>query len=159
MSYCIAFSIDGATDVTRRYVRNAADHGADRNRCPEEVLMYITNKIKSMRRETMSKEERKNLIIQDEREERELRGYVVQALAASIGRILPSNGNAGAGEEIKLPERRSGAQAWREARGRDIRGDERRRKWKPARSSTKGRTLNATIPPNDFLYYSSSGTG
>ena len=117
MSYCIAFSIDGATDVTRRYVRNAADHGADRNRCPEEVLMFITNEIKRMRRETMSKEERKKLIIQDEREERELRGYVVQALAASIGRMFPPNGNAGAGEEIKLPERRSGAQAWREARG------------------------------------------
>ena len=121
MSYCIAFSIDGATDVTRRYVRNADDHGADRNKCPEEVLMFITNEIKKMRRATMSKEERKRLIIEDEREERELRGYVVQALAASIGRIFPNNGQAGAtattGEEIKLPARRSGTETWREARG------------------------------------------
>ncbi len=117
MSYCIAFSIDGATDVTRRYVRNAADHGADRNKCPEEVLMFITNEIKRMRRETMSKEERKRLIIEDEREEKELRGYVVQALAASIGRMFPANGNASAGGEIKLPASRSGTEAWREARG------------------------------------------
>ena len=117
MSYCIAFSIDGATDVTRRYVRNAADHGADRNKCPEEVLIFITNEIKRMRRENMSKEERKRLIIEDEREEKELRGYVVQALAASIGRMFPANGNASARGEIKLPASRSGAEAWREARG------------------------------------------
>lgn len=116
MSYCIAFSIDGATDVTRRYVRNAADHGADRNRCPEEVLMFIINEIRRMRRETMSKEERKNLIIQDEREEKELRGYVVQALAASIGKMFTPNGTRGAGQEIKVPERRNGAQVWRDAR-------------------------------------------
>ena len=63
----------------------------------------------------MPKEERKRLIIEDEREERELRGYVVQALAASIGRMFPTNGNAGA--EIKLPASRNGAEAWREARG------------------------------------------
>ena len=115
MSYCIAFSIDGATDVTRRYVRNAADHGADRNKCPEEVLIFITNEIKRMRRENMPKDERKRLIIEDEREEKELRGYVVQALAASIGRMFPPNGSAGG--EIKLPESRNGAEAWREVRG------------------------------------------
>lgn len=119
MSYCIAFSIDGATDVTRRYVRNAASHGVERNRCPEEVLMFITNEIKRMRRETMLKDERKRLLIEDEREERELRGLVVQALAAEIGKMLPTGPNGG-GEAIKVPEqaaRRSGAQAWREARG------------------------------------------
>ncbi|CAD6580782.1 MAG: peptide-N4-(N-acetyl-beta-glucosaminyl)asparagineamidase [Alectoria sarmentosa] len=119
MSYCVAFSIDGATDVTRRYVRNAASHGAERNRCPEEVLMFITNEIKRMRRETMLKDERKRLLIEDEREEKELRGFVVQALAAEIGKMLPTGRNGG-GEGIKVPEqagRRSGAQVWREARG------------------------------------------
>ena len=115
MSYCIAFSIDGATDVTRRYVRNAADHGAERNKCPEEVLIFITNEVKRMRRENMPKDERKRLLIEDEREERELSGYVVKALAASIGRMFPSNGNAGG--DIKVPESRNGAEAWREAGG------------------------------------------
>ena len=126
MSYCIAFSIDGATDVTRRYVRNAADHGADRNRCPEEVLLYIINEVRRMRRETMPKEERRRIFIEDEREEKELRGYVVQALAASIGNmlpggsgsILPGGGNGGAGGgEVKLPARQTGAETWRAARG------------------------------------------
>ena len=125
MSYCIAFSIDGATDVTRRYVRNAASHGVDRNRCPEEVLLFVTAEIKRMRRETMLKDERKRLLIEDEREEKELRGYVVQALAAEIGKMLPMGRNGdgegnGGGEDIKVPEqpaRRSGTQAWREARG------------------------------------------
>lgn len=117
MSYCIAFSIDGATDVTRRYVRNAADHGADRNKCPEEVLMFITNEIRRMRRETMPKDERKRLIIEDEREEKELRGYVIQALAASIGKMLPQGGNGSGGEEIKLPTRTTGAQEWINSRG------------------------------------------
>jgi len=116
LSYCIAFSIDGATDVTRRYVRNAADHGADRNRCPEEVLMFITNEIRRMRRETMLKDERKRLFIEDEREEKELRGYVIQALAASIGKMLPRGGRS-EGEEIKLPTRATGAQEWINSRG------------------------------------------
>ena len=129
MSYCIAFSIDGATDVTRRYVRNAASHGAERSKCPEEVLMYVTTEIKRMRRASMLKEERKRLLIEDEREERELQSFVIQALAAEIGKMLPGgrngepsdrNGGGGAGEDIKVPEqpaRRSGTQAWREARG------------------------------------------
>ena len=119
MSYCIAFSIDGATDVTRRYVRNAASHGAERNKCPEEVLMYVTTEIKRMRRASMLKDEQKRLLIEDDREERELQGFVVQALAAEIGKMLPT-GRGGGGEDIKVPEqsaRRSGAQAWREARG------------------------------------------
>ena len=119
MSYCIAFSIDGATDVTRRYVRNAASHGAVRNRCPEEVLMYVTTEIKRMRRASMLKDERKRLLIEDEREEKELQGFVVHALAAEITKMLPT-GRSGGGEDIKVPEqpaRRSGTQAWREARG------------------------------------------
>ncbi|KAL6716678.1 Protein png1 [Lecanora helva] len=121
MSYCVAFSIDGATDVTRRYVRNASLHGTDRNRCPEEVLLYIVSEIRRMRRESLSKEERKRLIIEDEREEKELRGYVVQALAASIGNMLPGGSGGGErnpdGQEIKMPRRTTGVEIWRLARG------------------------------------------
>ncbi len=136
MSYCIAFSTDGATDVTRRYVRNAAAHGADRNKCPEEVLMYITQEIKQKRRENVLKDQRKTLLIEDDREERELRNYVIKSRAAEIGRMLPvgtdgsrpgGQGGPGAGdEEQKLPARRSGAQAWREARGEDGRAENER---------------------------------
>ena len=89
-----------------------------------------------MRRETMLKDERKRLLIEDEREERELRGFVVQALAAEIGKMLPT-GQSRPGEEIKVPEqmgRRSGAQAWREARGENGRDDAER-----DRSSREGR--------------------
>lgn len=73
--------------------------------------MFITNEIRRMRRETMLKDERKRLFIEDEREEKELRGYVIQALAASIGKMLPRGGRSG-GEEIKLPTRATGAQEW-----------------------------------------------
>ncbi|KAL8973285.1 MAG: hypothetical protein Q9197_002427 [Variospora fuerteventurae] len=118
MSYCIAFSAEGATDVTRRYVRDASKHGLDRNRCPEEVLVWITDEIKKLQRENASKEDRRRLIIEDHREEKELRGYVVQALAAEIGRInISGQPAAPAGEEQKLPERVSGDRAWRAARG------------------------------------------
>lgn len=117
MSYCIAFSADGATDVTRRYVRDAAKHGLDRNRCPEEVLVWITDDIKRMRRENTAKEDRRRLVIEDHREEKELRGYVVQALAAQIGQINLSGQPSSSGEEQKLPERVSGSRDWREARG------------------------------------------
>lgn len=117
MSYCIAFSADGATDVTRRYVRNASKHGLDRNRCPEEVLVWITDEIKKLRRENVGKDDRRRLIIEDHKEEKELRGYVVGALAAEIGRINLSDQTSSTGEEQKVPGRVSGSQAWREARG------------------------------------------
>lgn len=91
MSYCIAFSIDGATDVTRRYVRNHGKYGLDRTKAPEEVMIWITNDLKRMRRESLSKEERRRLIKEDDREEKELRGYVAQALAVEVANMLPSS--------------------------------------------------------------------
>lgn len=116
MSYCIAFSNEGATDVTRRYVRNATAHGHDRNGCPEEVLLWIINEIRQMRRKNLTKQERSRLIAEDLREERELRGYVVAALTAEMGRILPSVTST-SGQQPKLPAGLSDAAAWQEARG------------------------------------------
>ena len=119
MSYCIAFSNDGVTDVTRRYVRDPATHGAPRNRAPEEVLHYILNEIRQSRRSILSKEERRRLIKEDERENRELCGYVVQSLVTEIEHKITSasRGIPNAGTDVKLPVRQSGSAAWRQARG------------------------------------------
>ncbi|KAK2742507.1 peptide-N4-(N-acetyl-beta- glucosaminyl)asparagine amidase [Onygenales sp. PD_40] len=104
MAYCIAFSIDGATDVTRRYVRNPAKHGMDRTRAPEEVLLWVIQEIRRMRRENLSKEERRRLMKEDEREERELRCYMAQAIATEINNLLPSGlPNNARSDETKLP--------------------------------------------------------
>lgn len=130
MSYCIGFSIDGATDVTRRYVRNHANHGLDRTKAPEEVLIWITNEIRRMRRESLSKEERRRLIKEDEREEKELRGYVAQAIAVEFANLLPGSptspintGVTVTTEDQKHPAgRQSGSAEWIQARGEGGRG-------------------------------------
>ncbi|KAK2749885.1 peptide-N4-(N-acetyl-beta- glucosaminyl)asparagine amidase [Myotisia sp. PD_48] len=103
MAYCIAFSIDGATDVTRRYVRNPVKHGMDRSRAPEEVLLWVIHEIRRMRRENLSKEEGRRLMKEDEREEKELRGYMAQALATEISNLLPNASQISTSDELKIP--------------------------------------------------------
>ena len=110
--------MDGATDVTRRYVRNASMHGAERNRAPEEVLLWIINEIRRTRLENFSKEERRRLFIEDEKEEKELRDYVIQALAASIGNSLSGQMN-NARQEPKHPTHQTGAAIWQQAQADD----------------------------------------
>jgi peptide-N4-(N-acetyl-beta-glucosaminyl)asparagine amidase len=132
MSYCIAFSIDGATDVTNRYVRKA-EQSVERNRCPEEVLLHIIQEIRNFRRAKLSKEERFRLEKEDSRESRELRGYIVAAISQSLvldlrGVDMSMNGanhlhvqdkqklSVELSDEQKTG-RRSGAQEWIDSRG------------------------------------------
>jgi peptide-N4-(N-acetyl-beta-glucosaminyl)asparagine amidase len=106
MAYCIAFSIDGATDVTRRYVRSSAK-ALDRTRAPEEVTRWITEEITRKRRERLSPEARQTLKQEDEREERELQSYVVQAIAVDVTSMLPEGPPPAASNETTRPSAES----------------------------------------------------
>ena len=87
MAYCIAFSIDGATDVTRRYVRKP-EQALDRTQCSEEALLSIIHTIRALRRSQMVKEEVFKLEAEDEQEEEELQAYIVRALTEGITGIV-----------------------------------------------------------------------
>lgn len=106
MAYCIAFSHDGVTDVTRRYVRNTRSHALPRERCPEEVLLYILNEIRGKRRDRLNPEDIKRLEKEDRAEERELQLCVMQTVAME-GRVL-APGSGSMGVEKRLVPRQSG---------------------------------------------------
>lgn len=91
MAYCIAFSNDGATDVTRRYVRKPAEHGLPRTRCPEECLLWMMYEIRKIRRDGMHKPDQQRLRAEDEREERELTSYVAHSIARDMIQSLPGS--------------------------------------------------------------------
>lgn len=85
MVYVIAFSVDGATDITRRYVtRMSSFRENPRKRCSEEVLAYILKEIKTLRRREFSAEYTARLEKEDRREERELNAFVISSLTTEF---------------------------------------------------------------------------
>ncbi|OAA73484.1 peptidase (PNG1) [Cordyceps fumosorosea ARSEF 2679] len=79
--YVIAFSVDGATDVTRRYVRSVSlFRERPRARCSEEVLVHILRQVTAMRRTSLGDEELARLQKEDVHEQKELNTYMVSRL-------------------------------------------------------------------------------
>lgn len=91
MAYCIAFSADGAMDVTRRYCRNPMKMGLERNKCQEAVLLHILEEIRHMRRSSLPKDEKFRLEGEDAREMRELRHHYVKEITNELSDIATSN--------------------------------------------------------------------
>lgn len=75
MSYCIAFSEEGATDVTRRYVRTP-EYALPRRRCSEDRLRVIVDGIRRLRQHGMSDDRRLKLAHEESQEDAELQAYI-----------------------------------------------------------------------------------
>lgn len=93
MSYCVAFSSDGAVDVTSRYVRSPR-HALARTGCPEPELRRIIRDIKIMRREDMSSKDLLQLQTEEVQEAKELQSYIVSpdAMGSTDQRLLFNTG-------------------------------------------------------------------
>ncbi|KAM0477746.1 hypothetical protein ACHAPX_005509 [Trichoderma viride] len=87
MSYCIAFSYDGAADVTRRYVRQDKDT-LKRDRCSEEDLKGIVQEIRSIRRAKATKDELLRLEREDSQEDQELQGNIIMTFIVKAAKDL-----------------------------------------------------------------------
>jgi hypothetical protein len=83
LSYCIAFSVDGATDVTPRYVRQR-EHCSDRKRVPEGVLAHILESITKRRRAQFTAKDPVKMEAEDQREAKELQHDVVFSLTSIL---------------------------------------------------------------------------
>lgn len=93
IAYCIAFSVDGATDVTRRYVRDFAAYGRSRSQVPEESLIYILREIQTSRRAKLDEQEKSRLVEEDLLEEEELQTYIARRIIDKLNTITFHSAN------------------------------------------------------------------
>ncbi|KAK9483317.1 hypothetical protein V1527DRAFT_413542 [Lipomyces starkeyi] len=101
MSYAIGFSVEGATDVSRRYIRTEGGQ-LPRKRIPESELVLTLRVITQERRLEFAASEKSVLESEDLTEERELQSYVNYITPASTAELRP---------------RETGAGEWTDARG------------------------------------------
>lgn len=103
MSYCLAFSVSGAQDVTRRYVREP-ERSLPRNLGPEETLKTAVRAISQQSRSGLPKADVDALELEDAAEETELAGYIQKVIPTKPAEERP---------------RESGNAEWKHARGED----------------------------------------
>ncbi|CAN6624121.1 peptide-N(4)-(N-acetyl-beta-glucosaminyl)asparagine amidase [Trichomonascus vanleenenianus] len=101
MAYCIGFSAEGATDVTRRYVRDK-EKALPRDKISEADLVTVLKRITSYRREAIPQDVDR-LQAEDKDEQEELASYSATATATTEA----------------VGPRESGAGEWTKARGED----------------------------------------
>ncbi|KAI1274479.1 hypothetical protein F5Y07DRAFT_214853 [Xylaria sp. FL0933] len=83
LSYCIAFSNEGAVDVTRRYVHKE-ELLKPRERCSELALFYMLKNITAERRAKFSKEDQERLRLGDAAEQKELQTFRVRSITREV---------------------------------------------------------------------------
>jgi peptide-N4-(N-acetyl-beta-glucosaminyl)asparagine amidase len=108
--------MDGATDVTRRYVRLPIQYAAPRSRAPEEAILWTIHEIRKVRREKMSQTERERLVKEDIREEKELRGFMASALAMGLRSLLSSPSTSRLEDQKTPVSRQEGTATWLQTR-------------------------------------------
>ncbi|KAH6642296.1 hypothetical protein C7974DRAFT_408862 [Boeremia exigua] len=101
LSYCIAFSTEGAVDVTSRYVRQNR-LAALRTRCSEAELLYVLEDITTLRRQNMSKEHTAKLEKECKREAKavlyDLITSLVQDMCKDFATYWSDDANAGSSD-------------------------------------------------------------
>lgn len=103
MSYVIAFSIEGAKDVSKRYIRDPSKQ-LPRNRIDEDALTTLLTLLTINSRATLTEGERDDLEDQDQLEWAELESYSTGAEVSEQAK------------EAALP-RQSGSVDWKRERG------------------------------------------
>ncbi|OAQ97413.1 hypothetical protein LLEC1_04581 [Akanthomyces lecanii] len=95
LTYAIDFSVDGATDVTTRYVRKVSlFRQSPRTQCSEEVLLCILQRITALRRSSVGDKERALLREEDGLEQVELGSYIMSSVASEFIANFGSRGTA-----------------------------------------------------------------